>query len=445
MARQDNPIFEQIKEAADGMRDELVAFRRDLHRHPELGWTEMRTSSLIARELNKMGMDEVLVGDQVCDAADRMGVPSDEILDEHYKLAEETGADPEFLPYTKGGMTGVIGILRCGEGPVIGMRFDIDALPILENNTQEHFPVTQGFRSEFDGVMHACGHDGHTTTGIGVARLLCSMRDRLHGTIKFIFQPAEEGVRGAKSIVTKGHLDDVQYLFGAHIGGSADVKEATIGVGTGRSLATTKMDVTFHGKAAHAGAAPNEGDNAMLAAACAVMNLQAIPRHGASATRINVGKLVAGSGRNVICDKAVLEMEVRGLTSEGNDYMANYARRIVAAAAQMHGCTYDIVLQGEAKSNCNSAELMKEVADVCRNKLHLNTIEVPDNPNGGGSEDYAFMSDRVHSHGGQSCYFMNIVPLEGPIHNQHYDFNEEALTNGVKAFAGLAADLMIAQ
>ena len=442
MAKQGDPAFAQICAAADALRDELVTFRRDLHKHPELGWTEMRTSSLIARKLKEIGVDEILVGDQVCDREARMGVPSDEVLEEHYKLAEATGGDPEFLPYTKGGMTGVIGIIRCGEGPVIGMRFDIDALPILENNTQEHFPVVHGFRSEFDGVMHACGHDGHTTTGIGVAKVLCGMRDKLHGTIKLVFQPSEEGVRGAKSIVEKGHLDDVQYMLGAHIGGGAGITEAIIGTGTGRSMATTKMDVTFHVKAAHAGAAPQDGDNAMLAAACAIMNLQAIPRHGASATRINVGKMVAGSGRNVICDKAVLEMEVRGVTSEGNDYVANYARRIIDGAAKMHGCTYEITLQGEAKSNCNSEDFTKYVGEVCGQKLGLKTVEVPDNPNGGGSEDYSFMSDRVMSHGGKSCYFMNLVPLEGPIHNQHYDFNEDALTNGVKAFAGVAYDLM---
>lgn len=443
MACENHPIFQSIHSAADGMQEQLTAFRRDLHRYPELGWMEMRTSSLIARKLVELGCDEVLVGDQVCDKESRMGVPADSVLEEHYRLALENGGDPEFLPYTRGGMTGVVGILRCGEGPVVGMRFDIDALPIQESDDPDHYPAANGFRSVFPGVMHACGHDGHAATGVGTAAVLCALRDQLHGTVKFIFQPSEEGVRGAKSIVAKGHLEDVQYLLGAHMGSDASVTVPTVGVGTSRTLATTKMDVTFHGKSAHAGFAPEAGNNAMLAMATAVLNLQAIPRYGKCPTRINVGRVTAGVGRNVICDRAVMEMEVRGLTSEANDYMADYARRIIAAAAQMHNCTYDIRLQGEARGDCNSQALMDEVKDVCRNKLRLNLLEVPDNQNGGASEDYSFMSSRMQELGGQSCYFMNLNGLSGPIHHPRFDFQEEALVNGVKAFAGVAADLLI--
>ena len=443
MACSNNPVFSQITALAEEAQDELVSFRRNLHSFPELGWMEMRTSSLIARKLKEYGCDEVRVGEEVCDREARMGVPADDVLDRHYKLAEAAGADPEYLPFTRGGMTGVVGILRCGEGPTVALRFDIDALPILENSSENHYPAKAGFRSSCDGVMHACGHDGHATTGVGVAKVLCSIRHLLHGTVKFIFQPAEEGVRGAKSIVAKGHLDDVQYVLGAHMGGSKEITEAGIGVGTSRTLATCKLDVTFHGKAAHAGFAPDAGDNAMLAAATAVLNLQAIPRFGAAPTRVNVGKLTAGMGRNVICDKAVLEMEVRGLTTEANDYMVNYAKRIIAAAAQMHGCTFEIKLQGEAKGNVNSPELMDRVFDVCKNKLHLNTLRMPDQPGGGASEDYSFMSDRVQMQGGQSCYFMNLNRVSGTAHNEFFDFQEEALVNGVKAFAGIAADLLI--
>ncbi|MCQ2406891.1 MAG: M20/M25/M40 family metallo-hydrolase, partial [Oscillospiraceae bacterium] len=197
MASRFNPIFTQIKTAADEAAEEIIAFRRDIHSHPELGWLEMRTASLIARKLKEFGCDEVLIGEAVCERAARMGVPSDAVLEEHYKWAGENGADPEFLPSTKGGMTGVIGILRCGEGPTVAMRFDIDALPIIENSGEGHYPAKCGFRSENEGVMHACGHDGHIASGIGTAKVLCSLRDKLHGTVKFIFQPAEEGVRGA--------------------------------------------------------------------------------------------------------------------------------------------------------------------------------------------------------------------------------------------------------
>lgn len=127
-------IYEQITKMADEIAPELVAQRRDFHKFAEKGWFEMRTSSIIARKLTEMGY-EVLVGDQVCKKDARMGVPSDEELEEQYERAVAQGADPEFVKYTKGGMTGVIGILRCGEGPTVAMRFDIDALGVLRKRT----------------------------------------------------------------------------------------------------------------------------------------------------------------------------------------------------------------------------------------------------------------------------------------------------------------------
>ena len=435
-------LYEKMRAMAEQMDGKLREIRRDLHRYPELGWMEMRTSSLIAARLTEMGFDEVLTGEQVCSRDSRMGVPSTEILEEHYQLALSQGADPRFLPDTRDGMTGVVGVLRCGEGPVLAMRFDIDALPIRENDSPEHFPAQAGFRSENDGVMHACGHDGHTAVGLGTAKILSSLRENLRGTVKFIFQPAEEGVRGAKAVVENGHLDDVDYLIGAHMGGDSTITTPSVGVGTNRTLATTKMDVTLHGKAAHAGSEPEKGANAMLAMATAVLNLQAIPRYGKAPTRINIGKVVAGSGRNVICDRAVMELEVRGLTTAANDYMTESARRIIKASAEMHGCTYEIRLMGEAKGDGNTPEFSDRIADICEEKLGLPVTRLPDNPNGSGSEDYSYMSDRVRSHGGQSCYFINLITQAGAAHNSLFDFDEQALGNGVRAFSGIAACLL---
>ena len=227
----------------------------------------------------------------------------------------------------------MIGILHCGKGPTVALRFDMDALPLTETAEAGHFPADNGFRSLNDGVMHACGHDGHTTVGLGVAEVLTAHRGQLHGTLKLIFQPAEEGVRGARSIVEKGHLDGVDYVLGAHMGGNSDTKKCMIGVGDGRTLATTKMDVTYRGRSSHAGVSPETERNAMLSAATAVLNLHAIPRVGTAPTRVNVGKLVAGTGRNLICYNAKLEIEVRENTRESNNFMYEYAKRIVTAAA----------------------------------------------------------------------------------------------------------------
>ena len=195
-------IYEKIIVSAQAQVEDLTAQRRDFHKFAEPGWLEMRTSSIIARRLTDLGY-EVLTGEQVCDRDSRMGVPSQKVLDDSYERAVAQGADPEFVKATKDGMTGVIGILRCGEGPVVAMRFDIDALGVIESQEPDHVPYAMGFASVNPGAMHACGHDGHACVGLGVAKTQMEIKDQLHGTIKLIFQPAEEGVRGAKSIVEK--------------------------------------------------------------------------------------------------------------------------------------------------------------------------------------------------------------------------------------------------
>ena len=239
----------------------------------------------------------------------------------------------------------------------MAMRFDIDALGVIEDTSDEHRPAREGFGSVNAGMMHACGLDGHATIGLGVARILASLKDELHGTVKLIFQPSEEGVRGAKSIVENGHLDGVQYLLGSHVDSLRENDPGLITPGSFGSLATTKYDVVFRGCSSHAGGSPHLGKNVMLAAATAVMNLYSIPRHGKGATRVNVGTLHAGSGRNVIADEAKMEIEVRGETTEINEYVSEYALSIPESAAKMHGCTCEIKLMGAANSLNSDQEL----------------------------------------------------------------------------------------
>ena len=432
-------IGRQLHADAEAMRDELVACRRDLHHYPELGWCEMRTASLIARRLTELGY-EVLIGRDVCDENGRMGVPDEDTLEREYRRAAAQGADPEFLEKVRGGFTGVIGILRCGEGPTVALRFDIDALPVPESQSADHLPTREGFASCNSGVMHACGHDAHTTIGLGTAKLLMQYKDRLHGTVKLIFQPAEEGVRGAKSIVDKGHLDGVDFVLGGHMGGNPNTACPAIGVGDGSTLATTKFDVYYHGKPAHAGFCPELGKNAMLAAANAVMSLYGIPRHGAAGTQINVGTLHAGTGRNVVAAEAKLEVEVRGNSADANRYMQEYAFRVVKAAAEMHDCSCEIKLMGAADCTENAPELSARVLEVCREQLGLDCVEMTGGAS--GSEDYSYFSERVRSLGGQSCYFSNLVRCAGPFHNSLFDLDEVGLVNGVIVFVGMTCDLL---
>ena len=432
-------IYESIMASADAQAEDLTAVRRDFHKYAESGWLEMRTSSLIARRLTDLGY-EVLVGEQVCRKESRMGVPSQEVLDQAYERAVAQGADPEFVEATRDGMTGVIGILRCGEGPVIAMRFDIDALGVIESTEPDHIPAAQGFASVNPGTMHACGHDAHACVGLGVAKTLMEIRDHLHGTIKLIFQPAEEGVRGAKSIVDNGHLDGVNYFLSSHIT-DLDAESADITPGAYGSLATCKYDVVFHGKSAHAGSSPHLGNNALLAAATALLNLQAIPRNGEGATRINVGKLIGGSGRNVIADEAFMEIEVRGDSTGLNEYMCQYAMQILEAAAAMHRCTVDIKLMGAASSVNSDADLAQRVAQICTEHLGL---KVSSNimVKSGGSEDVAYMMCRVQEQGGQAIFMRLRTPLAGPCHNRKFNYSESYIPKGIRVFCAAVYDLM---
>ena len=433
-------IYETISTMAQSLQPQLVAQRRDFHKHAETGWLEMRTSSIIARKLTDMGY-EVLTGEDVCLKEARMGVPEEAVLEQAYARAVAQGADPQFVQRTRGGMTGVIGILRCGEGPTVAMRFDIDALGVNEATEDTHLPAREGFVSINPGAMHACGHDGHAVIGLGVAKVLMSLKDQLRGTIKLIFQPAEEGVRGAKSIVEKGHLDGVDFFIGSHITGTSEASgDAKVIPGSYGSLATAKYDVIYHGVSAHAGGSPHKGANALLAAAAATLNLYAIPRHGAGASRINVGTLHAGSGRNVIADHAKMELEIRGSTTEINNYMCHYAENIIAAAAKMYDCTFEMKLMGAADTLSSTRQLADRIQRVCEEKLGLSVFSPITSSS--GSEDISYMMNRVQEQGGQAVFMRPLTPTAAGAHNRRYDFGEEVIQNAVTIFCGTVVDIL---
>jgi len=434
-------MYQKIIDYTNQIEDKIISQRRDFHKYAESGWFEMRTSSIIAGILTDLGY-EVLVGRDVCDAEARMGLPSESELDEHYQWAKDNGSDLRFLAPTKGGFTGVIGLLDCGEGPTIAMRFDIDALGVIESKDENHKPHKFNFTSVNYGTMHACGHDGHASIGLGVAEVLMNIKESLHGKVKIIFQPSEEGVRGAKAIVEKGHLNDVDYFLSSHISERLEDDNCDIIPGSYGSYATTKYDVFYYGKAAHAGGSPEKGNNVMLSIATAIMNLQSIPRHSSGITRINVGKLVAGTGRNVIADQAMMEIEVRGETSAINEYMEDYALRIIKEAAWMHNVTYDIKIMGGAQSLDSNDELAQRVATVCRDGLK--TVKVSDilKYKNSGSEDVSYMMKRVQDNGGQATYMRILTAIAALGHARDFDFDEEILGKGTKIFSAIVYDLM---
>ena len=188
--------------------DFMVPERREFHRHAESGFTEFWTASRVAGHLREAGYT-LRVGREIMSAEHRMGLPPEAVLDSCRDRALAEGADPALLEKMQGGFTAVAGEMHNGDGSVIGFRFDMDAVDVEESTAQEHLPAREGFASLHKGSMHACGHDAHTVTGLALARLLAENRDSWRGTVKLVFQPAEEGVRGARSIAESGYLDDV--------------------------------------------------------------------------------------------------------------------------------------------------------------------------------------------------------------------------------------------
>ncbi|MGO1060767.1 amidohydrolase [Planococcus sp. FY231025] len=420
------------------LQDQMVTWRRDLHKHAESGFLEMRTASRVAAFLDSLGY-AMKVAEEVMDAKERMGVPPQEVLDEHYKWAEQNGADMGWLPRFKAGMTGIVATLETGKpGPVLAYRFDMDALDIQEEMREGHIPFEKGFTSMNESKMHACAHDGHTSIGLGFAKTLMDGKEELTGTIKLIFQPAEEGTRGAKSLVKAGVVDDVDFFIAMHLG--TGVPSGEFVAGNSGFLATTKMDIEFKGKAAHAGGKPEEGRNALMAASSAVLGLYGIPRHSAGASRVNVGVLNAGSGRNIIPSSASMKVETRGETSEINDYIREQALAVIEGAAKMYGVEASIEIVGEAKSSMPSEELVDTLAEVARTSPYFKTV-VPWSADSAGSEDATYYMERVKELGGQATYCIVGSDLAAGHHNERFDFDEASMPAAVDVLYRAAVKL----
>lgn len=402
--------------------DELVTWRRDLHRYPEAAWKEFRTTSLIARHLEASGYS-LLLGESLLAAPFVMGREVDVAAEKARALHQ--GGDPAWLE-RMGDLTGVMGLLETGRpGPTLAFRFDIDAVEVSESDDPHHPPVRDGFCSQNPGWMHACGHDGHTAIGLALATRLMQHKAQLCGRIKLLFQPAEEGCRGGKAMASGGALDDVDALLCLHLGIHADSGELVLNPTD--FLCSTKFDVHFFGTPAHAGLEPNAGTNALAAACSATTALFGIPRHRDGMTRINIGTLQGGSGRNVIAEHALLCGETRGAAPHLNDYMFGQVQRIVEGTALAYGVTYRIIKQGEAQGLANSPELLSELAPLARDE----GLEVVPTRRFGASEDAGFLMERVQRAGGQAAYLVLGATLAAPHHHNAFDFDEGVLVQAV--------------
>lgn len=401
--------------------DQLINIRRQLHQNPEEGWSEFTTTAFLVTTLRGYGYD-VLTGRKVVAPEACLG-REESVVKAGLERARRNGVSEELLSEMEE-LTGCVAVLDTGHpGPTLAIRFDIDCVPVTECTDDTHVPAKEGFISKNPGFMHACGHDAHMSMGLAVAHWVMDNKDKLSGKIKILFQPAEEGVRGAAGMAASGILDDCDYFLGSHVAMSA--KSGEIATNLYGYLCTTKLDVTFHGKPAHAGACPQEGRNALTAAANATVQMMGISRHSGGMTRINIGQLIAGEGRNVIPSKAVMKLEVRGETGEINQYMVDQVTNICKGIAMSFGVTYEMRKMGEAVDLTADQELVDILNAAGRATPGITVVDKA--LNFGGSEDATILARRVQAHGGKAAFFLWGSDRPSGHHTSTFDIKESDL------------------
>ncbi len=382
---------------AKSLKNDTIARRRDLHRHPELGFEEKRTAKIVAAAMNEL----------------------------------------ELQVRTEVAQTGVIALLEGSRsGPVVLMRFDMDALPIQEANDVP-------YASTIPGVMHACGHDGHTAVGITIARMLAERRDQLAGKVKFVFQPAEEGLGGAEGMVREGVLADPEpdYALAFHLWNERPVD--WIGLTPGPVMAGAELfEVTITGKGGH-GAIPHEAVDPVLTAAQLVTALQSIVSRNVDPLEsavISVTQVHAGETFNVIPERTRLRGTIRTFLPEVRKMVLRRVEEIAMGIAASMGCTAKVDIRQLTPPVVNDAELTAKVANLTAGMFPKATLS--DTEVSMTSEDMAFMMQTI-----PGCYVLmgsnnRKKGLCESHHNPRFDFDEAVLSRAAALLAAAAWSLL---
>ncbi|NLK66545.1 MAG: M20 family metallo-hydrolase [Campylobacteraceae bacterium] len=427
--------MDKIASRVNELKEEMIKDRRYFHTHPETGWFTFFTTAVIADRMSKMGYT-LKMGREVVKPDARQGLGSKEACQKAIERAKTLLNDEQkkYLDVMEDGLTGLVADIDTGRpGKFTAFRFDIDGVDVTESKDESHRPAKEGFRADIDGITHACGHDGHITMGLYTAKLIAENLDDFNGKFRFIFQTAEEGTRGAVGMEAAGVVDGVDYLLGGHMGFQATTPRGII-CGTNKLLATSKFDVTIKGTSAHAAGAPQDGKNALLAAAQMALSMHGITRNAKGVTRINVGVLKAGEGRNVIAPNGYLACETRGETTELNDFMREQAFDIVKGVSQIYGVEYDIKITGGTAGGDSDAEVTKIYEESAKESPFIDDDKIVRDFDFGACEDFAHFMHSVQNQGGKSAYLMVGTTLAAGHHNEKFDFDEDSLLAGVDVF-----------
>ena len=379
--------------------EDVISIRREIHMNPELGMEEFKTAKLVADELRSLGIE----------------------------VTENVGN------------TGVVGLLRgIEEGKTILLRADMDALPMDEETDLE-------FKSQVPGKMHACGHDVHTATLLGVAKVLSSMKDSLKGNVKFMFQPAEESnpTGGARYMIEDGILENpkVDRALGLHVWnlpvGVVALRDSTM------MAQSDRLFITIKGKSAHA-SQPQSGADAIVAAAQVITGLQSVISRNVDpldSAVITIGKINGGSRYNVISDKVVLEGTVRIFDNKVAEVLPSKIENVAKGIALAMGCEAEVEYIKGYSLTVNDKEFANETIRLFKDLLGEENVVVPDKPATGG-EDFSEISKRVPS----VYYWVGMISEKNKnnntLHNPTVVIDEDCMFYGIKTMCAATLDYL---
>lgn len=406
-------LRQQITDAADATEPAVIAWRRQIHSNPELSNEEHQTAALVAEHLRSLNFDKV-----------------------------ETGIAG----------TGVVGTLIGGKpGPVVALRADMDALPVVEQTGLPFASTKKGtFQGKEVGIMHACGHDAHVAMLLGVADTLASIRKELPGTVKFIFQPAEEGAEGVDSwggklMVQEGVLkgkNAPEAIFALHVG---PMPSGTVNYVKGAAMAGADMfNITVQGKQTH-GSSPWTGVDPVVVAAETILALQLIPsRHvdiTTNPTIISVGSIHAGNRGNIIPGEVKMQGTMRTFSMKDREDIVERMHKTVGNIADIHGASAELAFFLNYPVTYNQPELLDSMLPAIREAAGADNVHEMSALT--GSEDFSFFSQEIPG----VYLFLGTAP-EDPAkrfynHNPGFDVNEDALKVGVRTLALMSYEYML--
>ncbi|WP_184543965.1 amidohydrolase [Mucilaginibacter sp. FT3.2] len=408
----------QISNKAEALKDQVIAWRRDFHEHPELGNHEVRTSAIIAKHLQSLGIEV------------------------------QTGV----------ATTGVVGILKGGKpGPVVALRADMDGLPVVERTPVPFASkVKTTYNGQEVGVMHACGHDSHMAILMAVAQVLSGMKSELHGTVKFIFQPAEEGVEpgqkgGAEEMVKEGVLENpkVDVVFGLHINSQTEVGKITYRPG-GTMAGVNDMQIIVKGKSAH-GAYPWSSVDPIVVAAEIVNNLQTIVSRNINVTEnpavVTIGAIKGGNRSNIIPERVEMLGTLRSFTAADEKLLVDRVTQIAIKTAEAQGATAEVKIpySSHYPVTFNDPKLTQQMLPSLQKTAGAENVLL--RPPVTGAEDFSFYQEKVP---GLFIFLGGMPkgqdPLTAPSHHTpDFYIDESGFTLGVKALCNLTLDYMAAK